>query len=73
MTDLPQPDSPTMRHRLTGIDSERHAFDGPHDPVERAEMGLQVFDLEQAGRSCGGQQYHRFGDARVERVAQPVA
>ena len=47
VTDLPQPDSPTMPTRLAGIDLERHALDRADDAVGVREMGLQILDFEQ--------------------------
>ncbi len=55
VTDLPQPDSPTMPTRLAGIDVEGQALDRAHHAVRRAEMGLQVLDFEQRHR-----RYSRF-------------
>ena len=55
------------RERLALLDIERDAVDRAVDAVRRAEMGLQVVDLEQRH---GHKPLRR---ARIERVAQAVA
>ena len=51
VTDLPQPLSPTIASVSPALDVERDAVDRAVHAVRRAEMGLQVFDLEQRHRS----------------------
>ena len=50
MTDLPQPALADDGEGLAGIDVEGQALDGAHHAVRRAEMGLQVLDLQEG--SC---------------------
>ena len=50
VTDLPQPDSPTIASVSPSLDLEGDAVDRAVDAVRRAEMGLQVLDLEQRHR-----------------------
>ena len=47
VTDLPQPELADDRQRLAGLDVEGEAVDGAVDAVRRAEVRLQVLDLEQ--------------------------
>ena len=47
VTDLPQPLSPTIGEGLAGADMEGEALDGADDAVRRAEMGLEVLNLEE--------------------------
>ena len=47
VTDLPEPDSPTIATTSPAVDGERDAVDGPHDAVLGAEADAQVVDREQ--------------------------
>ena len=47
VTDLPQPDSPTMPSVLPASSEKRDAVDRAHDAVAREEVRLQLVDLEQ--------------------------
>ena len=47
VTDLPQPDSPTMPSVSPGREIERDAVDGAHDAVGGEEMGLEIAHLQQ--------------------------
>ena len=44
VTDLPEPDSPTMRQHLAGLDGEVDAADGLHHAVLGAEVDREVLD-----------------------------
>ncbi len=65
VTDLPQPDSPTMPERLARLDREADAVDRADDALAREEVRAQVVDLEQ--RPC-----LRLPRPRVEGVAEAV-
>ena len=57
MTDLPEPDSPTMPERLAALEIEADAVDRLDDAVFGLEVGLQVADRQQGAhdvrRVCG--------------------
>ena len=50
VTDLPQPELADDGERLAGFQAERDAIDGAVDALRRAEVRLQVLDLEQGHR-----------------------
>ena len=47
VTDLPQPDSPTMPSVLPSLDREETPSTALHDALAREEVRPQVVDLEQ--------------------------
>ena len=47
VTDLPQPDSPTMPSVAPRLDREADAVDRAHDAFAGEEVRLKVVDLEQ--------------------------
>ena len=47
VTDLPEPDSPTMASVLFFATSKRHAVDGADDAVLGRELDAEVLDLEE--------------------------
>ena len=67
VTDLPEPDSPTIPRVSARVKVEADVVDGVHDPVVGLELDRQVADRQ-----------HGFGhrqcrDLRVEGVAERVA
>ena len=51
VTDLPEPDSPTIASVLPLLDPRRHAVDGVHEAVLGAGTGPEVADVEEAARA----------------------
>ena len=49
VTDLPDPDSPTMPSTSPRRQGEGDAADGVDDPVLRREVDLQLVDLQRCG------------------------
>jgi hypothetical protein len=47
VTDLPEPDSPTMPKDLVLVDVETHAVDGLGRLAFDVEVGAEIFDLEE--------------------------
>ena len=68
VTDLPEPDSPTMPSTSPGSSVERHVADGVHDAVVGREVDREVVDLEE--RRPSGAHPRLLG---VEGVPQAVA
>jgi hypothetical protein len=56
VTDLPEPDSPTMPRGLAALDVEGEPVDGLHQAVVGREVHLEVADLEEAVRRRLGSQ-----------------
>ena len=67
VTDLPQPLSPTIASVSPSLTWKETPSTARLTPSGRAEMGLQILDLEQRHRS------DLLRHARIERVAQAVA
>ncbi len=61
VTDLPEPDSPTIASTSPRCDRERDAVDGAHEAVLGRERDAQVLDLEQRARA--GRRSLRAGSA----------
>ncbi len=67
VTDLPQPDSPTIPSVLPSSTAKQIAVHRADDALAGEEVRLQVVDLEEAASV-----FLRLPRSRVERVAQPV-
>ena len=73
VTDLPQPDSPTMPSVSPRAEVERHAVDRAHHAVERVELRVEVADLRGCAVTAASPGAGRAGRAGRRPAGSPPA